>query len=93
MLGTLLSRAEPTLCPGKQKHATTIYHVIWAELLEDTLTVSFVEKKKEKKACTVCIRAQLQGGTSEGAAEWVEGLLNVAYNGARPDPKLSDRRD
>lgn len=75
------------LCPGKQKHSTTVYHVIWAELLEGTLTVSFVEKKK-KKACTVYIRAQLQGSTEEEAIEWVEDLLNVAYKGASLDPSV-----
>ena len=32
MLGTLVSRAETMLCTGKQKHATTVYHIIWAEL-------------------------------------------------------------
>ena len=30
----------------KQKHATTVYHVMWAEVLRDTLTVLFIEKKK-----------------------------------------------
>jgi hypothetical protein len=68
------------LCPGKQKHATTVYHIIWAELAEDTLTVSFVERKK--KTWTVCIKARLRGSTKEEAREWVEDLLNVAYKGA-----------
>ena len=68
------------LCPGKQKHATTVYHVIWAELSEDTITVSFIEKKE--KAWMVCIVAQLLGNTKEEAVEWVEDLLNIAYKGA-----------
>jgi len=82
MLGTLVSRAETMLCTGKQKHATTVYHIIWAELSESTLTVSFVEKKKKKKTRTVCIEAKLRGSTKEEATEWVEDLLNVAYKGA-----------
>ena len=65
----------------KQKHSTTVYHLIWAELAGDTLTLSFVEKKR-KKTRTVCITAALQGSTIEEAAEWVEDLLNVAYKGA-----------
>jgi len=51
----------------KQKHATTIYHVIWAELSEDTLTISFVEKTKKTR--TVCIKAKLRGSMKEEAAE------------------------
>jgi len=51
----------------------TVYHVIWAELSEDTLTVSFVEKKGKTR--TVCIRARLQGNTKAEVAEWVEDLL------------------
>lgn len=75
------------LRPGKQKHNTTVDRVIWAELLEDTLTVSFVEKRKETR--TVCIKARLWGGTREEAAEWVEDLLNVAYDeGAILAPNL-----
>ena len=66
------------LRPGKQKYATTVYHVIWAELSVDMLTVSFVEKKTQ----TVCIRARLWGGTREEAVQWVEDLLNIAYKGA-----------
>jgi len=80
MLGTLISRIEAMLCPGKQKHATTVYHVIWAELSEDTLSVSFIETKK--KTWTVCIKARLLGNTKEEAVEWVEDLMNVAYKGA-----------
>jgi len=49
------------------------YHVISAELSEDTLTVLFVEKKD--KTWMVSIRAQLQGNTKAEAAEWVEDLL------------------
>lgn len=67
------------MCPEKLQHATTVYHVIWAELLEETLTVSFVEKGK--KTITVCINVQLRGCTKEEAVEWVEGLLNAAYKG------------
>jgi len=72
------------LCTGKQKHAATVYHIIWAELSESTLTISFVEKKKKKKkkTRTVCIEAKLRGSTKEEATEWVEDLLNVAYKGA-----------
>ena len=62
-----------------QRHATTTYHIIWAELLEETLTVSFVERKK--RTSTVCINARLLGSTREEAADWVEDLLNVAYKG------------
>lgn len=80
MPGTLVSHTEATLRPGKQKHVTTVYHVIWAELSEDTLIVSFIEKKK--KTATVCIKARLLGSTKEEAVEWVEELLNVAYKGA-----------
>jgi len=80
MLATLVSHTEVVLCPGKQKHATTVYHVIWAELSEDTLTVSFVETKK--KSLTVCIKARLLDSTKEEAVEWVEDLMNVAYKGA-----------
>jgi len=80
MSGSLVSHTEVTLCPGKQKHVTTVYHVIWAELSEDTLIVSFIEKKK--KTATVCIKARLLGSTKEEAVEWVEELLNVAYKGA-----------
>jgi len=76
--------ADAKLRPGKQKHVTTVYHVIWAELLEDILTVSFVEKKGKTR--TVCIRARLWGNTRAEAAEWVEGLLNVAYKGEIPIP-------
>ena len=78
--GTLVSHTEAMLCPGKQKHVTTVYHVIWAGLSEDMLTVSFIEKKK--KTSTVCIKARLLGSTKEEAVEWVEDLLNVAYKGA-----------
>ena len=74
------------MCLGKQKHATTVYHVIWAEVLEDTLTVSFVERKEKTR--TVCIRARLRGSTREEAVEWVEDLLNVAYKGAISIPSL-----
>jgi len=77
------------LCPGKQKHVTTVYHVIWAELSEDALTVSFVEKKGKTRA--VCIKARLRGSTKAEAAEWVEDLLNVAYKGAIPILSLSER--
>jgi len=77
------------LCTGKQKHATTIYHVIWAELSEDTLTVSFVEKTKKTR--TVCIKAKLRGSTKEEATEWVEDLLNIAYKGAILMPSLWER--
>ena len=80
MPGTLVSRTEVMLYSGKQKHATTVYHVIWAELSEDTLTVSFIETKK--KTWTVCIKARLLGSTKEEAVEWVEDLMNVAYKGA-----------
>lgn len=82
---TRVSYTEVMLCPGMHKHATTVYHVIWAELLEDTLTVSFIEQKK-RNAWTVCIKAQLLGGTEGEAAEWVEDLLNVAYKGAALAP-------
>ena len=74
-----------------QKHATTIYHVIWAELLEDTLTLSFVEKRKKTRI--VCIKARLWGGTKEEATEWTEDLLNVAYRGAIPTPNVSGSRN
>jgi alkyl hydroperoxide reductase subunit AhpC len=74
------------LCSGKQKHVTTVYHVIWAELSEDTLTVSFIEKKKKTR--TVCIKARLLGSTKEEAVKWVEDLLNVAYKGAILTPSL-----
>lgn len=77
--GTLVSHTEVISCPGKRKHATTVYHVVWAELLEDMITVSFVEKKK--KTSTVYIRGRLLGSTKEEAAEWVEDLLGVAYKG------------
>ena len=80
-----VSRADTRLCPGKQKHVTTVYHVIWAELSEARLTVSFVEKKGKTR--TVCIRARLWGNTRAEAAEWVEDLLNVAYKGTIPLPK------
>jgi len=90
-LAALVSRAEAMSRPGRRKHATMVYHVIWAELSEDTLTVSFVEKKK-KNARTVCIKARLQGSTVGEAAEWVEDLLNVAYKGAIPIPSLWDHR-
>ena len=84
------AEAGAILCPGKQKHATTVYHVIWAELSDDTLTLSFVEKQK-KKTRTVCIRARLWGGTKEEAAGWVEELLNVAYKGAIPTLGFRER--
>ena len=42
--------AEATLCTRRQTYATTVYHVIWAGLSEDTLTIPFVEKKTR----TVC---------------------------------------
>jgi len=74
-----VSRPDTKLPPGKQKHLTTLYHVIWAELSEDTLTVSFVEKKGKTR--TVGIKGRLRGNTKAEAAEWVEGLLNVAYKG------------
>ena len=45
-----VSRANTKLWPGKQKHVTTVYHVIWAGLSEDTLTIPSVEKKTR----TVC---------------------------------------
>ena len=81
-----VSRTEAMSHLGKQKYATTVYHVIWAELSDDMLTVSFVEKRK--KTQTVCIRARLWGGTREEAVQWVEDLLNVAYKGAIPTLSL-----
>ena len=78
-------RADPKSRPGKQKHATTVYHVIWAELWEDTLNVSFVEKIGKTR--TVCIKARLRGNSNAEAAEWVEELLNVAYKGVIPIPR------
>lgn len=75
-----VSRAEARLYIGKQKHATTVYHVIWGELSEGTLTVTFIEKKEKTR--TVRIVARLWETTEEEAAKWVEGLLNVAYKGA-----------
>jgi len=84
-----VSRADTKLRPGKQKHVTTVYRVIWAELSEDTLTVSFVEKKGKTR--TVCIKGQLRGNTKAEAAEWVEDLLNVAYKGAIQIPSTWDQ--
>ena len=89
MRGTLVSRTDEMLCPGKQKHATTVYHVIWAEFSQSMLTVSFVEKRKETR--TVCIKVRLRGSTEEEAIQWVEGLLNVAYKGAILTPSLLER--
>ena len=62
----------------KQKHVTTVYHVIWAELLDTTIALSFIERKKKTR--TVCIKATVQGSTTK-AEEWVEELLKVAYKG------------
>ena len=78
-----VSRVEVMLRPGKQKYATTVYHVIWAELSVDMLTVSFVEKKTQ----TVCIRARLWGSGRE-AVQWVEDSLNITYKGAIPTLSL-----
>jgi len=89
-LAALVSRAEAMLRPGKRKHATTVYHVIWAELSEETLIVSFVERKKNAR--TVCIKARLQGSTVEEATKWVEDLLNVAYKSAISIPSFWDHR-
>ena len=80
-----VSRAEAMSHLGKQKYATTVYHVIWAELSDDMLTVSFVEKRK--KTQTVCIRARLWGSGRE-AVQWVEDSLNITYKGAIPTLSL-----
>jgi hypothetical protein len=62
--------------------------LIWAELLEENLTVSFVEGKK--KTQMVCIEAALHGSTREDAAKWVEDLLNAAYQGAASSSSLAN---
>ena len=72
-------------CPGEQKHVKTIYHVIWAKFSEDTLIVSFIEKKKTSM---VCIKARLLGSTKEEAVERVEDLFDVTYKGAILTPTL-----
>ena len=75
-----VSYAEVIFRPGKPKYATTVYHVIWAELSDGMLTVSFVKKKTQ----TVCIKARSWGSVREEAVRWVEDLLNVTYKGAIP---------
>jgi len=60
-------------CAQENKNMPRHYHVISAELSEDTLTVSFVEKKDKTR--TVSIRVRLQGNTKAEAAERVEDLL------------------
>ena len=40
-----VSHPEATLCTRRQMYATTVYHVIWAGLSEDTLTIPSVEEK------------------------------------------------
>lgn len=64
---------------GNQKHATTVYHVIWAELLEDTLAIPFVGKK----ARTVCQGSIMREHEGRNGRR-VEDLLNVVYKDAIP---------
>ena len=79
-----ISYAEVMFRPGKPKYATTVYHVIWAELSDGMLTVSFVKKKTQ----TVCIKARSWGSVREEAVRWVEYLLNITYKGTIPTLSL-----
>ena len=60
---------------GRQKYATTVYHIIQAELSDDMPTMSSIKKKTQ----TVYIRTQLWGSAREEAVQWVKDLLNITY--------------
>lgn len=71
---------------GLAQHPTHIplRQILWAELAEDKLHVSYVIKSKQ--LVQAATNGTVSGGHKEGANEWVTELLHAAYEGPSPPP-------
>lgn len=69
-----VSHAEVTFRPGKSKYATTVCRVIWAELSDDMLIMSSVEKKTQT-VYQGSVMGEREGGSGSMGGRFVEHYL------------------
>lgn len=59
-----------------------LYDVIWAEVLEGELELSYLDRRAKGKSVLASVRGQVSKAEEESAEEWCDSVMRAAYDGA-----------